>query len=80
VSTDTLWDVARIADALGIEPATVRSYASRGQMPPPSGHIGRSPYWAAAVIVPWMNTRGNDPAQRDVVPGASNNPTERTAP
>jgi hypothetical protein len=77
--TDTLWSVEMIATATGTAPATIRAYNSRGQMPPPTGHIGRSPYWAAHVIGPWIDSRGpgNDPAQRDVVKDATSTPPKK---
>lgn len=43
-----------VAAAIRVAPVTVRVYNARGQMPPPSGHVGRTPYWTAARIEPWI--------------------------
>lgn len=47
------WSVADVAEHLGVSPATVRSYAARGQMPAPDGRIGRSPWWWSTTITQW---------------------------
>lgn len=46
-----------VAARLGVTPSTVRAYHSRGQMPPPSGRIGRTPYWTPRDIEPWLEGR-----------------------
>ena len=51
MNTYTIPDVAR---ALDVRPNTVSSYNSRGQMPEPSGHVGRTPYWTPEDIEPWI--------------------------
>ena len=48
------YTTADVAAALGIAESTVRAYNTRGQMPKPSGHIGRTPYWTDAAIGPWI--------------------------
>lgn len=43
-----------VAEQLGIAPVTWRAYVSRGQAPPPDGHIDkRTPYWLASTIEAW---------------------------
>lgn len=59
IVTMNVYTVADIAELLGIEPATIRSYASRGQMPAPSGKVGRTPYWDKDDIEPWIAERVN---------------------
>lgn len=49
--------VADIAAAVGVAPVTIRAYVSRGQMPAPSGRVGRTPYWTRKKIGPWIATR-----------------------
>jgi predicted DNA-binding transcriptional regulator AlpA len=43
-----------VAAALGVAASTVRSYNARRQMPEPSGHVGRTPYWTPEDIEPWI--------------------------
>jgi predicted DNA-binding transcriptional regulator AlpA len=53
MTTDRL-TTAAVAALLGIAPATWRAYVSRGQAPPPDGHIDkRTPYWLASTIEKW---------------------------
>ena len=46
-----------VAALCGWQPRTVSQYASRGRMPPPTGHFGRTPWWDRAVIVAWLEQR-----------------------
>lgn len=46
-----------VAARLGVTPSTVRAYNARQQMPAPTGHVGRTPYWAPEDIEPWLATR-----------------------
>jgi hypothetical protein len=48
------WTTADVAEHLGVAVGTVRSYAARGQMPPPDGVLGRTPWWWAATIRGWQ--------------------------
>ena len=43
-----------VAARLGLAASTVRAYHSRDQMPPASGHVGRTPYWTPEDIEPWI--------------------------
>lgn len=45
---------ADVAAALGVAASTVRAYNARQQMPEPSGHVGRTPYWTPEDIEPWI--------------------------
>ena len=48
---------AEVAVLCGWQPRTVAQNVSRGKMPPPSGHFGRTPWWDRAVIVAWLEQR-----------------------
>jgi len=56
-SDDMLW-TSDIARGVGIAESTVRAYKSRGQMPKPTGHLGRIPYWSRTDLGPWLKARG----------------------
>ena len=51
------WGVIDVARYLGVASVTVRAYASRGQMPPPDGRIGQTPWWWSPVIKTWAAGR-----------------------
>jgi predicted site-specific integrase-resolvase len=53
--TEDRYDMPAIARVLGVEKVTVRSWLHRGKLPPPSGRVGQSPWWAPEVIEPWIN-------------------------
>ena len=53
VAVEKLLTVADIAEALKIEPVTVRSYASRGQMPAPDVRYGSTPLWKPETLAKW---------------------------
>ena len=65
--TDRQWTMPDIASHLGVDPATVRSWLHRGQMPEPTGRVQRSPWWAPDDIEPWMTgwARGNESRERE---------------
>ena len=48
------WTQPEIAERLGLNPGHVRVMRHRGQLPEPSGMVGKVPWWDAAVIEPWM--------------------------
>ena len=48
---------AEVAVLCGWQPRTVAQNVSRGRMPAPSGHFGRTPWWDRAVIVAWLEQR-----------------------
>lgn len=53
-----LLDIAGVAELLGVAPATVRGYRSRGLLPEPDGpYIGGSPAWRRSTIERWRNSR-----------------------
>lgn len=51
------WTMPDIAAALGLRVETVHAYRSRRQMPDPTGVVGRTPYWDAPDIEPWITAR-----------------------
>lgn len=51
------WTTADVAEHLGVAVGTVRSYAARGQMPPPDGVVGRTPWWEPARVREWAAAR-----------------------
>ena len=48
---------SEVAVLCGWQPRTVAQNVSRGRMPAPSGHFGRTPWWDRAVIVAWLEQR-----------------------
>jgi DNA-binding transcriptional MerR regulator len=61
MSVMTRYTIGDIAEALDLEPSTIRAYKSRKQMPAPTGHIGTTPYWDAEDIEPWIEDRKKVP-------------------
>lgn len=60
------WGVAEVAAHWNVQPVTVRSYLSRGQMPAPDGRIGTTPWWHPATITGWKRPgRGRWSASRN---------------
>ena len=51
--TREMWGVAEVAEYASLSPSTVRAYASRGEMPGPTGRFGREPWWTPGVIMEW---------------------------
>ena len=49
--------VADVAYLLNVKESTVRAYLARGQMPPATGRLGRTPWWAPRDIEPWLQAR-----------------------
>lgn len=49
--------VTDVAERAGLKPTTVSNYASRGFMPRPDGHIGRTPWWWEHTITDWLKSR-----------------------
>ena len=47
------WVISDVAQHLGVGQSTVRAYATRGQMPPPDGRLGRTPWWRPETIKEW---------------------------
>ena len=57
MTTPSFLSIADVAHRLGVTHSTVRAYLTRDQMPAPSGRIGRSPWWSAEAIEPWLAER-----------------------
>ena len=55
--TVDLLDRDGVAKLLNVEPATISSYVSRGQMPPPDLRLGSAPVWYRATIEAWTASR-----------------------
>jgi predicted DNA-binding transcriptional regulator AlpA len=46
-----------VAAAAGVQPATIRAYLHRRQMPEPVSRAGGSPVWTRPTIEGWLETR-----------------------
>lgn len=57
------WSVEQVARYLEVSPATVRSYAARGQMPAPDGRVGRTPWWHPGTITTWRSPGRGKPGR-----------------
>ena len=55
--TADLLDRAAVAKLLDVEPATISSYVSRGQMPQPDLRLGSAPVWHRETIEAWLASR-----------------------
>jgi predicted DNA-binding transcriptional regulator AlpA len=55
--TDARLTIPDIAARVGVKPVTIRVYLHRGQMPPPTGRLGRTPWWSAETIEQWISER-----------------------
>lgn len=64
--TDLL-DRAAVAKLLNVDPATVSSYVSRGQMPPPDLRLGSAPVWYRETVERWMRSRRGQGWRRQAV-------------
>lgn len=53
----TLLTMPDIAQMLGVKQVTIRVYLHRGQMPPPDGRLGRTPWWERETIETWARER-----------------------
>lgn len=53
----TMLTTSDVAARLGVDPATVRAYVSRGTMPKPDGHLGRTPWWRPETVDAWRAGR-----------------------
>jgi hypothetical protein len=51
------WVPDDVAAYLGVSASTVASYKSRGQMPEPERHFGRTPVWRPQTIIDWHDNR-----------------------
>ncbi|MFD6356676.1 SAM-dependent methyltransferase [Nocardia tengchongensis] len=50
-------DIPAVAERIGVDPATMRSYKSRGMMPPPGMEVSDRPAWEWDVIERWVKDR-----------------------
>jgi hypothetical protein len=69
MSTSSYWGLRDIAEYLGVEYSSARTYHGRseihrrtgetkpGDMPPPDGRFGNSPVWLKDRIISWLDTR-----------------------
>lgn len=46
-----------VADLVGIEPTSWRTYVSRGDAPRPDDYVGATPLWRKSTIEKWMRER-----------------------
>jgi aminoglycoside phosphotransferase (APT) family kinase protein/predicted DNA-binding transcriptional regulator AlpA len=63
------WTTSDVAAYLGLRVATVSSYRTRGQMPPPDMTLGRTHVWRPSKIIDWHKRRPR--------PGVGGRPTDR---
>lgn len=45
------------AEALDVKLPTLRAYMARGQVPPPDGRLGDTPWWYRSTVEAHANTR-----------------------
>lgn len=54
MNLDNRLTTSAVAELVGIEPSTFRSYVARGQAPKPDGYIdARTPYWLESTVRSW---------------------------
>lgn len=59
--SDDWWTLDDVAEFLGVEPSTVRSYVVRGQIPEPDHRLGqRMSLWRPSTIRDWASMRRSD--------------------
>lgn len=58
----------QVADMLGLDPATVRSYRRDGYLPQPDAVIGDRPGWTEETIRRWQESRPGQGARTDITP------------
>jgi predicted DNA-binding transcriptional regulator AlpA len=51
------WTAQEAADYVGVQLRTWHAYTSRGQVPAPVRHVGRTPVWDAAAVREWKENR-----------------------
>ncbi|NED97129.1 MarR family transcriptional regulator [Phytoactinopolyspora alkaliphila] len=54
---DEIWDMARVAEHLGVQKSTVASYLYRNQMPRPDYWPSVGPLWWPSTIIAWSERR-----------------------
>lgn len=50
-------DPAAFAAFVGVSPATIHTYKSKGLLPEPDHHFGQTPVWLPATAAAWKATR-----------------------
>ena len=55
--TPTYLDTAGLASRVGLTAGSARTYLSRGKLPPPDVHVGKTPGWTAATVDAWSAGR-----------------------
>jgi predicted DNA-binding transcriptional regulator AlpA len=58
---EAMLTVADIAKRTGLAEVTIRAYAHRGQMPAPSGRLGRTPWWWESKLTTWLANYAPEP-------------------
>lgn len=53
MTEDRLLTISEVAEILGWQPASIRAYKARGQMPPPDQQYGATPLWRESTIKAW---------------------------
>jgi predicted DNA-binding transcriptional regulator AlpA len=56
----------QVAEILGIKPDTLSGMVTRGQVPQPDEHVGRTPRWSLATIDAYLTERAEKLRQRAV--------------
>lgn len=57
VEPSNFYTPAALAARLGVKVETIWKYRTRGDIPPPDFHIGRTPCWRHDTIDAWWQTR-----------------------
>ncbi len=58
METQQLWYYPDIAKYINKSIDATRKLAVRGQLPEPSGKVGRSPYWEASRVINFFTKQG----------------------
>ena len=55
--TPAYLDTGGLAARAGLTAGSARTYLSRGKLPPPDVHIGKTPGWTTATVDAWIAAR-----------------------